>query len=312
MISITVDCKKHFDISPISKSPKPLAMEDQKFKKQEENKKKGLIATFVFHGLAILLALFPLMSAEEKQPEMQAVVIEFNNSAQSEGAKKVKKKEVQQRETRQAAALPDRASKMLTTERPNEMKVPEVKRRVKVTDAVPDPVPSDAPIAQTKSSKVLKAPKASKPSMKPLESEEAVSESAESSEGAVDGSDEGVAEAAETSGSGEGERGEGESDMGAGENEGTGFIGGDGILSRKVVKRANINDMVKESGVIVIKICVTQDGAVDYVEFDPSRSSISNPNAIEGALKAMSLYRFERDLSAAERECGSFQFNIEL
>jgi|GEM_PF-854637 len=312
MIFITVGRGKDADIRSISEKEKPFEMKEQKFKKQEENKKKGLIATFVFHGLAILLALFPLMSADEKQPEMQAVVIEFNSSAQSEGAKKVKKKEVQQRETRQAAALPDRASKMLTTERPNEMKVPEVKRRVKVIDAVPDPIPSNAPLAQTKSPKVIKAPKASKPSMKPLETEVAVSESAESAEGDIDGSDDGVAEAAVASGNGKGERGEGESDIGAGDSKGTGFIGGDGILSRKVVKRANINDMVKESGVIVIKLCVTQNGAVDYVEFDPSRSTIKNPDAIDGALEAMSLYRFERDMSAAERECGSFQFNIEL
>lgn len=288
-------------------------MKKQSIEKQEESKKKGLIVTFVFHSIALLLALYPLMNVEEKKPEIQAVVVEFDNSAKSEGAKKVKKKVVAQRETRKAAALPERASKMLTSKQPTDIKVPEVKRSVKVPDAVPKPIPSDAPVAST--SRVpskIKAPVAVKPSMKPLESEATESQEVSASEGAVDGSDEGLAEDAMESGNGEGDTGEGKSDMGEGDSDGTGFIGGDGILSRKIVERANINELVKESGTIVIKLCVTQNGAVDYVEYDPSKSTISNPDAVRGALEAMSLYRFERDFSAAERECGSFQFHIEL
>ncbi|NBC24501.1 MAG: hypothetical protein GVX78_02680, partial [Bacteroidetes bacterium] len=95
-------------------------------------------------------------------------------------------------------------------------------------------------------------------------------------------------------------------------NDGTGFIGGDGILTRKIVKRASISELVKESGTIVIKLCVTRNGLVDYVEFDPSRSTIKDIETVRAALDAMSLYRFERDYSAAKRECGSFQFNIEV
>lgn len=288
-------------------------MKKQSIEKQEESKKKGLIVTFVFHSIALLLALYPLMNVEEKKPEIQAVVVEFDNSAKSEGAKKVKKKVVAQRETRKAAALPERASKMLTSKQPNDIKVPEVKRSVNVPDAVPKPIPSDAPVAST--SRVpskIKAPVAVKPSMKPLESEATESQEVSASEGAVDGSDEGLAEDAMESGDGKGDKGEGKSDMGEGDSDGTGFIGGDGILSRKIVERANINELVKESGTIVIKLCVTQNGAVDYVEYDPSKSTISNPEAVRGALEAMSLYRFERDFSAAERECGSFQFHIEL
>ncbi len=288
-------------------------MKKQKIEKQEESKKKGLIVTFVFHSIALLLALYPLMNVEDKKPEFQAVVVEFDNSAKSEGAKKVKKKVLAQRETKKAAALPERASKMLTSKQPNDIKVPEIKRSVKVPDAVPKPIPSNAPVASTsRIPSTVKAPVAVKPSMKPVESEAAEAEEASSSEGAADGSKDGLAEDALESGEGEGDAGDGKSDMGAGDTDGTGFIGGDGILSRKIVERANINALVKESGTIVIKLCVTQDGAVDYVEYDPSKSTISNPDAVRGALEAMALYRFERDFSAAQRECGSFQFHIEL
>lgn len=287
-------------------------MKKQNVEKQEENKKKGLIATFIFHSIALLLALYPLMNVDEKEPEFQAVVVEFEHSAKSEGAKKVKKKVVAQRETRKAAALPQRASKMLTTDRPQDIKVPEVKRTVKVPDAIPDPLPSEAPLATTRKPIAINAPVAVKPSMKPLETEAAESTAFESSEGAVDGDADGLAEEAAESGEGEGLSGEGKSDVGEGNSTGTGFIGGNGILTRKIVKRANINGLVKESGTIVIKLCVTQNGVVDYVEYDAESSTISNPQAVKGALEAMSLYRFERDYSAAERECGSFQFNIEL
>ena len=288
-------------------------MKKQDIRKQEESKKKGLIVTFVFHSVVLLLALYPLMTVEEEKPEFQAVVVEFESSAKAEGAKKVKKKVVAQRETRKAAALPQRASKMLTTDRPNDIKVPVVKRTIKVPDAVPDPAPSDAPVASTSTvPKTITAPVAVKPSMKPVETETVASEETTASEGAVNGAEEGVAEDAAVSGEGDGEKGDGASSIGEGDSDGTGFIGGDGILTRKIVKRARINDMVKESGTIVIKLCVTQEGAVDYVEYDPSKSTINNPEAVRGALHAMSSYRFERDFSAAQRECGSFQFNIEM
>src|SRR6056297_56449 len=288
-------------------------MKKQKIEKQEESKKKGLIVTFVFHSIALLLALYPLMNVEDKEPEFQAVVVEFDNSAKSEGAKKVKKKVLAQRETRKAAALPERASKMLTSKQPSDIKVPEIKRSVKVPDAVPKPIPSNAPIASTsRIPATVKAPVAVKPSMKPIESEAAETVEVSSSEGAADGAEDGLAEDALESGEVEGDTGDGKSDLGEGDTDGTGFIGGDGILSRKIVERANINELVKESGTIVIKLCVTQNGAVDYVEYDPSRSTITDPDAVRGALNAMALYRFERDFSAAQRECGSFQFHIEL
>ncbi len=288
-------------------------MKKKNVEKQEQSKKKGLIATFVFHSIALLLALYPLMNVEEKEPEFQGFIVEFEHSAKSEGAKKVKKKVVAKRETSKAAALPQRASKMLTTDRPQDIKVPEIKRTVKVPDAVPDPLPSDAPVAST--SRVpsqINAPVAVKPSMKPIEFEAADAAEMEASEGAIDGDAEGLEKEASESGNGKGESGEGESDLGEGTSNGTGFIGGNGILTRKIVKRANINGLVKESGTIVIKLCVTQNGVVDFVEYDAESSTISNPEAVKGALEAMSLYRFERDYSAAKRECGSFQFNIEL
>lgn len=287
-------------------------MKNQNLKIQEESKKKGLIATFIFHSVALLLALYPMMTMEEPKPKMEAVIVEFDNSSKSEGAKKVKKKIVAKRETRQTAALPKRASKMLTTSEPSDIEVPEIKRPVKVPDAMPEPIPSDAPVATTKrTSKPLEAPKASKPSVKPVEE---VSEAAEASasEGAIDGAEDGVAENAIESGEGESDSGSGDSDIGEEGNDGTGFIGGDGILTRKIVKRANINELVKESGIIVIKLCVTRNGVVDYVEYDPSRSTIKDTETVRAALDAMTMYRFERDYSAAKRECGSFQFNIEV
>jgi hypothetical protein len=287
-------------------------MKNQNLKIQEESKKKGLIATFIFHSVALLLALYPMMTMEEPKPKMEAVIVEFDNSSKSEGAKKVKKKVVAKRETRQTAALPKRASKMLTTSEPSDFEVPEIKRPVKVPDAMPEPIPSDAPVSTTKrTSKPLEAPIASKPSVKPAEE---VSESADASasEGAIDGAEDGVAENAMESGEGKSDSGSGDSDLGEEGSDGTGFIGGDGILTRKIVKRANINELVKESGIIVIKLCVTRNGVVDYVEFDPSRSTIKNTETVRSALDAMSLYRFERDYSAAKRECGSFQFNIEV
>jgi len=277
-------------------------MRYQTEKNKKKNKRKGLIFTFVFHSIALLLALYPLMTMQQEQKEeIRAVLVEFDFGAKEEGAKKVKKQKAEQkRQVQKVTPITKQAPKILTTELPSDLKMPKVKRPVKKVEKVPEPIPSDIP-SPSQEIKIT-APKVHIPAPSPSNTE------AEE----VDGSEDGEVSDAEVSGEGEGEKGEGSFDEGDKAGEGTGFIEGNGTLTRKVVKRSPINGIVKKNGVIVLKICVTRNGLVDYVEFDHSNSTIHDAEVVREAQKALSQYRFEADYGAAERECGRFSYTIDL
>lgn len=276
-------------------------MQYQRKEKNKKNKKKGLLLTFMFHGLAVALALFPLLNIEQQKQKFEAIVVEFDFGAKAEGAKKVKKKETQEkREVQQLASITKPVPKILTTEQPADLKIPEMKRPDRKVEKIPDPVPSDRPTTTEKTVPKMELPKINKPVPATTDAGGSVGEA----DGELD-------ENATESGDGTGEKGEGEFDKGESGDKGTGFIEGNGTLSRKVVKRANIDAMVKKEGVIVVKLCVTQSGAVDFVEYDASASTIQDPEVVKAALDAISQYRFETDYDAPARECGRFRYSIE-
>jgi outer membrane biosynthesis protein TonB len=277
-------------------------MQYRKKEKTKKNKKKGLILTFVFHGLAVALALYPLMNLDQEQKEqIEAIVVEFDFGAKAEGAKKVKKKEVEKkREVKKMASITKPAPKMVTTDQPSELKVPDVKRPVEKVERIPDPVPSDVP-AKTEKQTKMEIPNIYIPEDKPVESDK----------GSAEGEAEGAEVDATESGDGQGEEGEGKFDKGDSGDKGNGYIEGDGTLSRKVIKRASVHAMVKKEGTIIMKICVTRSGAVDYVEFDRNGSTITDRDIVDAAIDAMTKYRFEKDYTAPARECGRFRYNIE-
>lgn len=272
----------------------------RKEENKKKNKKKGLILTFVFHGLAVALALYPLMNLDQQQKEqIEAVIVEFDFGAKAEGAKKVKKKDVEKkREVQKVATMTKPAPKMVTSDLPSEMKVPDVKRPDRRVEEIPDPVPSDVP-SQTKKQPKMEVPDVHVPA--PVES----------TEGSTDGEADGELEDAAESGDGNGDTGDGEFDEGESGNEGTGYIEGNGTLTRKVIKRADVNAMVKKEGTILMKLCVTRSGNVDYVEYDREGSTIFDRDIVDAALDAMSKYKFETDYTAPKRECGLFRYNIE-
>ncbi len=127
-------------------------------------------------------------------------------------------------------------------------------------------------------------------------------------------------DAGQTSDGGEGDSGssdsgdadtDGSSDEGDSDADGDSFDG-DGLLTRKVIHRANINSLIKETGKIVINLCVNRDGKVVYAKADGNKCTITDPVLLKKAEFAAAKYRYEKDYSVAEKQCGVLSFLVKI
>lgn len=122
-------------------------------------------------------------------------------------------------------------------------------------------------------------------------------------------------EATPADGGGSGSPLEGNQDGGAMAGDGGAGDGleGDGIITRKIVYRENISQIAKVNGRIVLNICINRQGKVEYVGYDPEKTTITDKDIIRQATNIASRYRYEANYSAPKRECGqlTFIFTIE-
>src|SRR5699024_6138803 len=94
----------------------------------------------------------------------------------------------------------------------------------------------------------------------------------------------GSASTADT-GSGGADSGSGRSDAGAGEdNSGSGLFGEIGELSRTVIYRPSISEMIRENSVIKVRICVARDGHVVDYAYESNGSTVKDKKLIDATL----------------------------
>lgn len=116
-----------------------------------------------------------------------------------------------------------------------------------------------------------------------------------------------------------GEGDSGSSDSGDSDTDGQGDSGnggddfdGNGLLTRKVIKRGNVDGIIKQTGKIVINLCVNRDGKVIFAEADPYKSTITNQSLLQKAENTAARYRYEKDYTVAERQCGKLSFILKV
>jgi len=143
---------------------------------------------------------------------------------------------------------------------------------------------------------------------------EEVSQPAEIEENAENKAANETTEDTTTATSGSGESGAGDAKEGSSANgNGKGFIEGDGVLSRAVVKYGNTKELAQVNGKLVLKICINRRGIVTFAEWDKEQSTIKDSSIARGALDNVLEYRFEKDKNAPSKECGrlTYIFNVE-
>lgn len=90
-------------------------------------------------------------------------------------------------------------------------------------------------------------------------------------------------------------------------------LGGDGILTRKVIRRPDISQAARVNGRVTMDICIDRAGKVTQVAYDPEKTTITDNSVILQSSHLALGYRFEPRYTAPLRECGelTFVFRIE-
>lgn len=88
---------------------------------------------------------------------------------------------------------------------------------------------------------------------------------------------------------------------------------GDGIFGRKVTHRdrSMIQNATGKTGKIVMKVCITRNGNVSYVELNELETTIRDSKMLKNAIRAMWKYKYEKDQRAPKEECGKFTVSVD-
>lgn len=98
-------------------------------------------------------------------------------------------------------------------------------------------------------------------------------------------------------------------------DQGTGTSPGDGIdfdgkINRPVKHREDFKGIAKKDGRIVISLCINRDGKVIYAKANRTKSSYKDSGTLRMAESIVKKNRYERDYTAAERQCGTYTYII--
>jgi hypothetical protein len=86
----------------------------------------------------------------------------------------------------------------------------------------------------------------------------------------------------------------------------------EGVFGRKVMKRPNIKGLTKEKGRIAIKVCISQEGTVIASKYLPKFSSIIDSKLIVASMRAVRYYRFDVDYTAPKKQWGKLTFVFDI
>jgi len=299
---------------------------------EKKNKNKARKIAILVHALLVLGFAVPFLNSKIQEPAQyeQVIAIEFEDF-QSAAAKSSTRK------ASPAATKAVEAPKPVTQPTTPTPPKPEVKKTLpkptppvakhKPVIVTPEPAPpirtaptkKDVPVKAPKPEPVkveapspepvkVKAPapepvKVEAPSPEPAKVEVAEAPAPSPAENAP-GS---LSEAGEGD-SGSSETGNAETDGKAEKGDSGDDFSGSGLLTRRVVYRANVKELTKEEGKIVINICVSQQGTVTFSQYNAAESTINNADLIVKAKKTASKYKFEKDYTAPRKQCGKLTF----
>lgn len=272
---------------------------------EKRNKKKSLTTAILIHIVLFGLALIPFAVNQELPEEMvnSIVLVDFtpeapSSSSASKGAPEDPKPQ---------------APPATTPEEPKE----EIK-----TKPEPKPTPAPKPVLTTPDKKAPTPPKSREkiipqkekptpkltpapPAKEPVKVDSAPKKKPTTSTG--------KATTTETKPAGSGGANVGKSDKGKSDTGmDAGIFEGDGLLSRRVVHRADVKSLTREEGKIVINICVNREGRVTYAQYNKKDSSIKTNKLVRDAERTARNYKFERDYTVSDKQCGKLTFIFEL
>lgn len=272
---------------------------------EKRDKKKARNISITIHALLALLFLIPFLAHEPTKEIIAEHVIEFNfqdfNSSNAKSTKaqatleKAKPKKVTEKaapKVQDIKPLPKPEAKpILVTPEPQEIEIPEIEEIPEEVVETPEPVEEVVPDPVV----IEEAP-----------AEEAAEEAPVKTEEVGDG-DKNVKITDKGNGAGDSDE-----DVVDGKGQEVLQFPGDGIFNRKVIFRADVKKMTKENGKIVVNVCINKNGRVVHAEWSPEDSSIKDAKQGHEAVLYALKYKFARDYTAPNKQCGKLAFIFDL
>ncbi len=296
---------------------------------ENNNQKKGLRFSVYFHSALILLALIPFLTRDAATDETKyekVIEIDFSklDSAAQKSSKTKSNAEFEKTKKSTATKVVKQPVPVPKPPTPTEVKKTETKPTPNaptpiVTETVEEespveasPTPPEPEVVEIPETKPVEVPtpKQPTPAPTPPAAPEVAEEESGSSPDGTDVADVAIGEGdTSTGGAGESDNGTGKGTAAEGNGDGD---HGSGILSRRVVHRADVKDITQEEGRIVVDICVNNDGRVVMAKYNSNASSIQTMELVRRAIQTARQYRFEKDYKVPAKQCGQLSFLFEI
>ena len=267
--------REHF----ITETNKSL-MDQAVLHKEDENKKKGMIVSIIFHILLLLIALVPYLNSEQLPKEISGIAVAFGtpDEGSSDANPLSDLDEPQAENTPEEDSSTDDNTESVSTSKQKETEDPSPANKP-VNDVTPVSENSDVAFDEAQKEKARKAAEAEEVENKKRQAEEIARKEAQrkaDEEAKKAAFDESKSKFSDLFGSGkgnnnnEGNEGDPKGDPNSDAlNEiatGAGRIGG-GLTDRGVIYEPEINDKSQYTGVVVTKVCVNREGKVVEAKF---------------------------------------------
>ena len=271
---------------------------------EKKRKKKSLWITIGIQGTLLLLLLLPLISSAPAQlvEEAQFVMMDFTDfrPASREGAKPAAAPETNREQQATEKAVPK------TTPKPKPTPVNKPKpvltsntKEIPLPKVPETPAPEDSPEAP----KDKPTPEETKPEAPVKTSTTAAKDKAKSASKSTSGD-----KSSTTGGAGNGSKGDGKAAVGIN----WGAINGDGLFNRRVTYRADVRKITEQEGKITVSLCIDRSGKVVQARYDNKATSIKDKAVVRKAVYLTTRYRFEKDYTAPEVQCGKLTYIFEI
>jgi len=291
--------------------------------KKDENRRKGIIVSFMIHALLLLIALIPYLATEEIPKEISGIVVAFGipDGGSSDSNPIAKTNEPVSDKAPTDDTSKDDDKKSVSTAKQKETKDPPPSKKP-VSDLKPISNTSDVAVAEAQKEKARRDAEAAEADRKSRQAEEIARKEAQrkaEAEAKKAAYNDSKSKFSDLFGSGKGNN---NNDSNAGDPNGdpnsdalnklatgSGRIGG-GLSDRGVLFEPQIDDNSQYTGVVVVKVCVDRTGKVTESKFTQLGSTTTNKLLVDLAVNAAKKYQFTP--SDIETQCGNITIEFKV
>ncbi|MDF1697029.1 MAG: hypothetical protein P1U56_14400 [Saprospiraceae bacterium] len=297
-------------------------MDHAVLQKEDENKKKGIIMSFMVHALLLLIALIPYLASENPPKELSGIVVAFGapDGGSSNANPLANTTELDVQDTPKEDDSQDNKETSTSPNNETDTKDP-APSEPSTSDLEPVSSTSDVTVADKQKDDQKKAEAAEAERLQRQAEERARIEAQKEAEAKAKKAayDQSKSKFSDLLGTGKGNnnndgnqgdpKGDPNSDALNQVATGSGRIGG-GLSNRGVVYEPEIEDQSQYTGIVVVKVCVNSTGKVVEAKYTQMGSTTTNKILVDLAVNGAKKYTFTE--SDVEMQCGNITIEFRV